>query len=118
MSGALETQWPVMALIAELAQCILLNGNTQHCCDHEYVVPRGGLPFFNVREGNLKCQNLTQPEEIDHILSAMASRGLSMDTLLPDEHPSGITIQNTNHDELTAATDFSCCAENAKPMRA
>lgn len=59
-------------------------------------------------------QNLTQPQEIEHIWIEMASRGLSMDTPRPDGYRSSTTIQNVKSDGVTVVTDFSCGTEDAK----
>jgi len=58
-------------------------------------------------------QNLTQPEEIDHILRTMASRGLSIDALLADEYYSGVTGQTVNRDVPSTASVICCCPEKA-----
>lgn len=59
-------------------------------------------------------QNLTQPEEIEHVLKAMANRDLSVDTPLPDGHQSSTTIQNVKCNGVDVVTDFSCGTEYAK----
>lgn len=61
-------------------------------------------------------QNLTQPEEIEHILIAMESRDMREGSPLSDGHPPGMTSQNTKCDGVEKATDVSCGAEHAKSI--
>jgi len=49
-------------------------------------------------------QNLTQPEEVDHILMAMAGHGMEAETPVPD----------TGRDELSMEAGFPCGAVHKK----
>ena len=61
-------------------------------------------------------QNLTQPEEIDRILMAMAGRDMTADTPVPDGVPSSGNIRDAGRDEPVMGTDFSYGATPAKSL--
>lgn len=50
---------------------------------------------------------LTQPEEIDHILKAMAGHDTKADASIPDGAQLSGAIQSAERGELVAATGFS-----------
>jgi len=50
--------------------------------------------------------NFTQPEEIDHILSAMAGHDMEADTPTPHGIEPGKAIQNAGRDDFTRVEAF------------
>ncbi|HEU0219688.1 MAG TPA: hypothetical protein VFQ98_02635 [Gallionella sp.] len=53
-------------------------------------------------------QNLTQPEEVDHILMAMAVHDMEAETPIPDGAQSSGAVRDTERDELSMAAGFPC----------
>lgn len=53
-------------------------------------------------------QNLTQPEEIDHILMAMAGHDGEAETPIPDGAQSNGAVRDAGRDEFAMEAGFPC----------
>jgi len=58
---------------------------------------------------------LTQPEEIDHILMAMAGDDMEVDTPIPDGAQSSGATRDIKRDDFTRAVNFAYDAAHKKP---
>lgn len=59
-------------------------------------------------------QNLTQPDEIDQILKAMAAQGMQLDALHPEESQPIKNVKSIKINGGDLMADSSCAQEDAK----